>query len=372
VKRHHSPLHQLLHTFTVCPDEVETVMPAVRPPNKENSFCMRIASTREESRAEDCTDQAEVRAYSDGSGIDGHAGAAAVLYRGNRVIKTLRYFLGPLTQHTTYEAEVVGVLLTLKLLTDEGDAHTASIKLDNQAVILALNGRRAKSTQSLLNEVHTLCDRWRQCGLRHRERVSISWISGHDGIQGNELADKEAKMAVSCGSSHVADLPQFLQGRELPHSLTAVAGAFKQELHSRWRVLWASSPRRPHLAKIDAKLPSHAYIMATDDLTRAQASVLTQLRTRHVPLNQFLHRIGKSDSPTCPACISAEETVHHYIFDCPAHAHARHGLACKLGRQSKSVQHILGDKWVFKPLMAFVWGTERFKEAYGDLLFHME
>src|SRR6266481_3038839 len=116
---------------------------------------------RESSRAEDRTDQAEVRAYSDGSGIDGHAGAAAVLYRGNWVIKTLRYFLGPLTQHTTYEAEVVGVLLALKLLTDEGDTHTASIKLDNQAVILALNGRRAKSTQSLLNEIHTLCDRWR-------------------------------------------------------------------------------------------------------------------------------------------------------------------------------------------------------------------
>src|SRR6266481_4538462 len=53
VKRHCSPLHQLLHTFTVCPGEVETVTPAVRPPNKENSFCTRIASTSDESRAED-------------------------------------------------------------------------------------------------------------------------------------------------------------------------------------------------------------------------------------------------------------------------------------------------------------------------------
>src|SRR6266481_6389547 len=39
VKRHCSPLHQLLHTFTVHPGEVETVTPTVRPPNKENDFC---------------------------------------------------------------------------------------------------------------------------------------------------------------------------------------------------------------------------------------------------------------------------------------------------------------------------------------------
>src|SRR6266481_5258661 len=121
---------------------------------------------RESSREEDHTDQVEVHTYLDGSGIDGHAGAAAVLYRGNRVIKTLRYFLGPLTQHTTYEVEVVGVLLALKLLTNEGDAHMASIKLDNQAMILMLNSCWAKSTQSLLNEVHVLCDQWRQRGLQ--------------------------------------------------------------------------------------------------------------------------------------------------------------------------------------------------------------
>src|SRR6266481_7662636 len=65
VKRHRSPLHQLLHTFTVHPGKVEMVMPMVHPPNKENSFCMRIASTREESHEEDHVDQVEVHANTD-------------------------------------------------------------------------------------------------------------------------------------------------------------------------------------------------------------------------------------------------------------------------------------------------------------------
>jgi len=96
-------------------------------------------------------------------------------------------------------------------------------------------------------------------------------------------------------------------------------------------------------------MPSHLFIMATDELTTAQASMLMQLCMRHIPLNQFLHRIGKIDSLLCLACTSAEETVHHYIFDYPLHAYACYSLARKLGCQSTSLRYVLGDKHTFKP-----------------------
>src|SRR6266481_4554490 len=124
-------------------------------------------------------------------------------------------------------------------------------------------------------------------------------------------------MAVSRGSSCAADLPQALWGWELPCSLMAAAAAFKKELNVQWKAAWGKSPQHVHLAKIDDKMPSHSFIMATDELTRAQASMLMQLRMRHIPLNQFLHQIGKIDSLLCLACASVEETIHHYIFDCP-------------------------------------------------------
>ena len=85
-----------------------------------------------------------MRVYSDGSGIEGMAGVAVVLFRDGQEIRSLRYQLGPLMCHTTYEAEVVGVLLVAELIRKEHAVHTATIRLDNQAVVQALGGRSAK------------------------------------------------------------------------------------------------------------------------------------------------------------------------------------------------------------------------------------
>ena len=59
--------------------------------------------------------------YSDGSGIDGQVGEAAVLFRRNREPKVLRFHLGTATDHTVYEAELIGLMLALHLLRDERD-----------------------------------------------------------------------------------------------------------------------------------------------------------------------------------------------------------------------------------------------------------
>ena len=84
--------------------------------------------------------------------------------------------------------------------------------------------------------------------------------------------------------------------------------------------MWAKSPWKGWMDKIDDKLPSHSFLMVTNHLTRAQASVLMQLRTGHILLNCFLHKISKANSPVCLSCRLADETVHHYPLDFPGYA----------------------------------------------------
>ena len=84
---------------------------------------------------------------------------AAVLFKSDWPAKILRYCLGPLTRHTTYEAEIVDVILALQLIGKERGGCMVSIKLDNQAVIQALNSREAKPGSSLLDLVHAHCNR---------------------------------------------------------------------------------------------------------------------------------------------------------------------------------------------------------------------
>ncbi|KAI0365283.1 hypothetical protein BV20DRAFT_909194, partial [Pilatotrama ljubarskyi] len=67
---------------------------------------------------------------------------------------------------------------------------------------------------------------------------------------------------------------------------------------------------------------------------------LTHLRTGHAPLNDHLHRIGRADSPLCPACMTARETVIHHLIQCPACRRQRAllpGAALSLGKTSHDV-----------------------------------
>ena len=121
---------------------------------------LQITDTQEESREEAEEDRADVQVYSDGSGIKGMAAAAAVLFHDGQEVRSIRYQLGPLKHHTTYKVEAVGVLLAVELINRERAACTATIRLDNQAVIQALGGRSAKPAQHLLNSVHEACNEW--------------------------------------------------------------------------------------------------------------------------------------------------------------------------------------------------------------------
>ena len=64
------------------PAKYEMITPSSHPPNWNDSLLMHIAESREESREEDLLDDSEVCVYSDGSGLNGEAGATAILFRG--------------------------------------------------------------------------------------------------------------------------------------------------------------------------------------------------------------------------------------------------------------------------------------------------
>ena len=46
---------------------------------------------------------------------------------------------------------------------------------------------------------------------------------------------------------------------------------------------------------------------------------LTRLRSGHVGLQEYLHRIGKVDSPLCSHCDLEAEDVEHYLIHCSAY-----------------------------------------------------
>ena len=114
-------------------------------------------------------------------------------------------------------------------------------------------------------------------------------------------------------------------------------------------------------------MPSRQFMKLVKLLPKSQTSIYIQLRTHHIPLNQHLYRIGKSNTLECPNCPGQEETVHHFMFVCPQYARERHIFANTLRHKATSISHILTEDEANRPLISYVNSTGRLKSTYGEI-----
>ena len=186
------------------------------------------------------------------------------------------------------------------------------------------------------------------------------------GLRGNEEADGLAKRAIDEGSSEKKHLPAQLR-KALPRSKAAAWRAAKAELDKRAGAVWRESPRYEKLARIDKTMPSKGFLKLVKGLSRKKASILFQLRSGHTLLRVHLFRIKQADSPRCEWCKGADETVHHYLMVCPAHAEARRAMVAAGGRHTLIVGKVLNTEKLLLPLFQYIARTKRFTETLGDI-----
>ncbi|PBK71326.1 hypothetical protein ARMSODRAFT_853575, partial [Armillaria solidipes] len=72
-------------------------------------------------------------------------------------------------------------------------------------------------------------------------------------------------------------------------------------------------------------------------------SLLTQLRTGHIPLNSYLHRIKKTTSRNCDYC-SVPETVSHFLLSCRRYTDERQSLRRRTKIANLQLRHLISTK----------------------------
>jgi ribonuclease HI len=363
VKKHRTPIHEIMHAYTLEPHMMEKIETVVRGPKWEPAFKIRVPQKEEVAIAELRNDTAQVKVFSDGSCIDGGVGAAAVLYRGGEEVQAVRLYLGTEEEHTVFEAELVGMAMGAKLLNMERSAKY-TIGTDSQAAMLTTRREKQVSAQYLVDAVHRQIEG--VVATRMGAEVTVRWTPGHKGIRGNERADEEAKKAARGDSSEERYVPIECRGI-LPRSKATELQRHHKALKHRAKETFARSPRAQVAHKIDQTMPSVAFARLVAGMARRQAALLVQIRTGHVALNKHLFKIGKADSPTCAACRGADETVHHFLFRCPAYRTQREGLKQTLRRGATAVNTLLAKPKAMKGLFKYIQGTGRFKEIYGNV-----
>jgi hypothetical protein len=141
IKKHKGPLHHLVKWFKLDASKSEKIPTMSRDPSKIGKILLKIsiADSREASIKEAVNTTEELQIYSDSSALEGKVEAAAVLIHKGRHIQTLHFHLGPDTEHMVHEAEMVGLILGLHMLSISKFRKVPTmIGIDNQAAIKAL------------------------------------------------------------------------------------------------------------------------------------------------------------------------------------------------------------------------------------------
>ena len=213
-KRHRGPLQVLASTRKADTKKIEKIPSTGRNPSKlgELPFRIRIPADKEASAREAENAPEEIQVYTDGSAQGGKVGASAILIRSNRPDGILHLHLGPESEHTVHEAELVGLLLAVHLIgTERRGATSCSVAEDNQAALKAFNSELRKPGHHIAREILQLGNRIQKRRSKHKYLLTLRWTAGHIGIPGNEKADSEAKRAATGLSSNNELLPPYLR-----------------------------------------------------------------------------------------------------------------------------------------------------------------
>ena len=187
---------------------------------------------------------------------------------------------------SSYEEEVEAMKKALELINlNAGEGVSILIVTDSQSLCVSLSG-----PSTSLDEIHLLLD---NC----KHQLTIQWVPGHAGIEGNELADRHAKQATS--------LP------EPPRSVTL--GSAKSVIN---RTIGEKLPIRDDIAEAYSGFSraSEVQIQERDD-----QRLLAQLRSgQHKAFGDYHKRLNKEHDPTCHRCHLTADSVKHWLTECPA------------------------------------------------------
>ncbi|EED14559.1 hypothetical protein TSTA_040390 [Talaromyces stipitatus ATCC 10500] len=295
-------------------------------------------------------------------GYQGYIGAAMVIPAlGKQKIECI----GTEDTSTVYAAEACGIKFALQIvlwLAEESVrliVRKPVIFSDSQAVLQTLQNPRMVSGQVYIRDCVELLKECIEEGIN----VEIRWIPGHEGVPGNETADRAAKRAAFVGARHQV-VPRDIK------NWTMLAAAAKRRVCQSAKNAWERSWDKQKAGKPTKKLvtkPSWQTLAYWNYLRKATSSILIQLRTERVGLAHYLWRINRHDRLYCECGLSGH-TVRHILMECPIYIDEWNLMWSRIKgfRRTTDLQALLTEKAAAVAVAQFIMDTrvlDQFRQA---------
>ena len=272
--------------------------------------------------------------FTDGSKMDGKAGAGVHFADQNTADMSL-----PLGHHATvFQAEVHAIAECAQQLQH---CHDSSITIcsDSQAALKALQSPKVSSlvVRNCKQELARITE---------SNKVSLVWVPGHSGIEGNEIADQLAREASQTRT--------FGPEPMLPVSQQACKTALRDWCQNKTLASWLAHPACRQAKELIGR-PKARNSRVLLKLPRKQLRLVVGVLTGHCTLNRHLHIMGIADDPTCRLCGEGDETSRHFLGECAALAALRQSTLGQAFLKHTDIQKLTTEQ-----IRGFVRSSQRF------------
>ena len=245
-----------------------------------------------------------INCYTDGSKTGRKAGAAYI-YMGENLKSQESTFLG---DSTVFQAEIIAIYnACTDMLSKNLENLQIRFYVDSQSAIRAINKFKIKN--KLVLECKELLNQ-----LSENNQVRLSWVPGHEGHMGNEVADRLAKRGTI--------MEQMGPEPIIPNSNSVLKQQLKEWEADQHSKEW-NNREDCRQTKLMIPTKNKKWEKEIINSSRKNIRTITQIVTGHANLKRHRYLMGLEVDPICDKCQEEEETMEHLLTKCPAFSKER-------------------------------------------------